>query len=202
MNRTSAEDLRAVFDVMPNPLLIVDANVIILDCNLAAEQAFALPKDYIISRRAGEVLNCLKHLTSAGGCGTHEDCKKCVIRGSVGCAILGQKIARKYTRMQIRNAAGETVNADLLVSSVPLQNGKVLLSLEDTGELLALRDIMPICCSCRAVKLKNNQWQKVDAYLYDELRLRFSHGICPECRKVLYPDSASEMHEAPAHSIT
>ena len=104
--------------------------------------------------------------------------------------------------MQILKEEGDTVNADLLVSSVPLHTGKVLLSLEDTSELLALRDLLPICCSCQAVKLKTNEWQKIDAYLYNELRLRFSHGICPECSKTLYPDFASEMHEADPHSIT
>lgn len=200
MNKTSAEELRAAFDVMPNPLLVVDANVNILDCNLTAEQVLARPKEDIISHLGGEVLNCLNHHTSEGGCGTHVDCKKCVIRGSVGHSIFGQKVARMYTRMQILNAAGDTVNTDLLVSSVPLQTGKVLLSLEDTSELLALRDVIPICCACRAVRLKNNEWQKVDAYLYTELRLRFSHGICPECSKTLYPDFTSETHQADPHS--
>jgi hypothetical protein len=195
MNYISAKELRTAFDAMPNPLLVVDANVNILDCNLTAEHVLARPKEDIISHLGGEVLNCLKHHTSERGCGTHVDCEKCVIRGSVGCSIVGHKVARQYTRMQILNTAGETVNADLLVSSVPLPSGKVLLSLEDTSELLALRDVVPICSSCRAVRLKNNEWQKVDAYLYTELRLRFSHGICPECSKTLYPDFTSEMAE-------
>ena len=200
MINTSAEELRAAFDAMPNPLLIVDANLNILDCNLTAEQFLARPKEDIISHRGGEVLDCLNHHASEGGCGTNADRKNCVVRGSVECSIFGQKIARKYTRMQILNAAGETVNVDLLVSSVPLQTGKVLLILEDTSELLALRDVIPICCSCRAVRLKNNQWQKLDSYLYNELRLRFSHGICPECSKVLYPGLASKTHAAALHS--
>jgi signal transduction histidine kinase len=124
-----------------------------------AEQVLSRPKQDIILLRGGEALHCLKHLTSQKGCGTHVDCQQCVIRGSVNLSICGQRVARRYTRMQIRNPAGETVTVDLLVSSVPLQPGEVLLSLENTSEWLALRNVMPVCDSCHAVISKNNEWQ-------------------------------------------
>jgi len=88
------------------------------------------------------------------------------------------------------SATCEPVKSRLLVSSVPLQAGKVLPSFDDASELLTLGNIVPICCSCRAVKLESDGWQKVDAHRYAELRFRFSHGICPKCRETLYPDFA------------
>jgi hypothetical protein len=35
-------------------------------------------------------------------------------------------------------------------------------------------------------------WGQIESYIRDHSEAEFSHGICPECMKKLYPDFADE----------
>lgn len=43
------------------------------------------------------------------------------------------------------------------------------------------------CSACKKIKDRDNNWVRVDKYILDHCRGRTSHGICPECIKLLYP---------------
>ncbi len=52
-----------------------------------------------------------------------------------------------------------------------------------------LSGLLPICASCK--KIRNDDdgyWQDVAIYVRDHSEAAFSHGICPDCMKKLYPD--------------
>lgn len=55
-------------------------------------------------------------------------------------------------------------------------------------EIQALRGIVSICSYCKSIKDQNNQWHPIEEYLVKHPQAEFSHGICPACRKKLYPD--------------
>jgi len=48
-----------------------------------------------------------------------------------------------------------------------------------------LHGILPICSYCKKVRSESNSWQQVEAYVAANSAIRFSHGVCPECLKVL-----------------
>jgi CheY-like chemotaxis protein len=52
----------------------------------------------------------------------------------------------------------------------------------------ALKRILPICASCKKVRLDNGYWQEVEAFLQANADMDFSHSICPACIKTLYPE--------------
>jgi hypothetical protein len=47
---------------------------------------------------------------------------------------------------------------------------------------------MPICASCKKVRLDNGYWQEVESFLHANADMDFSHSICPGCIKTLYPE--------------
>jgi CRP-like cAMP-binding protein len=47
---------------------------------------------------------------------------------------------------------------------------------------------IPICSSCKKIRDANGRWLTIERYLMNYTEHEFSHGICPECRKSLYPD--------------
>ena len=47
------------------------------------------------------------------------------------------------------------------------------------------KDIVSICASCKNVRRGGDTWQQVEDFFNHVV---FSHGICPECCKKLYPD--------------
>jgi hypothetical protein len=56
------------------------------------------------------------------------------------------------------------------------------------AEIRHLRGILPICSSCKKIRDDKGYWHQVEAYLLDHSEIEFSHGICPDCFKRLYPD--------------
>lgn len=51
-----------------------------------------------------------------------------------------------------------------------------------------LEGILPICASCKKVRDERGHWHAVESYVRDRSEAQFSHGICPECARRLYPD--------------
>ena len=41
--------------------------------------------------------------------------------------------------------------------------------------------------------LVEGYWQEIESYLHSHSDTRFSHGICPECAKKLYPEFADDL---------
>ena len=55
-------------------------------------------------------------------------------------------------------------------------------------EIKVLRGILPICAHCKKIKDDKGYWNQVESYIRDHSEAEFSHGLCPECAKKLYPD--------------
>ncbi len=55
-------------------------------------------------------------------------------------------------------------------------------------EAKTLGGLLPICANCKKIRDDKGYWHQVEAYLAEHSDARFSHGICPECKKKLYPE--------------
>jgi PAS domain S-box-containing protein len=51
-----------------------------------------------------------------------------------------------------------------------------------------LSGFLPICASCKKIRNDKGYWQQIEAYIRDHSEAQFSHGICPDCSRRLYPD--------------
>jgi phosphoserine phosphatase RsbU/P len=55
-------------------------------------------------------------------------------------------------------------------------------------QVKTLRGIVPICANCKKIRNDAGYWQQVEIYVRDHTEAEFSHDICPECMKKLYPE--------------
>jgi hypothetical protein len=55
-------------------------------------------------------------------------------------------------------------------------------------EVKELQGFIPICSNCKNIRDDTGYWQQVEEYIQDRSGAQFSHGICPECMKELYPN--------------
>ena len=55
-------------------------------------------------------------------------------------------------------------------------------------EIHTLKGIIPICSTCKKVRDDKGYWHQVESYIRAHSDVDFSHSICPDCLKVLYPD--------------
>jgi hypothetical protein len=49
-----------------------------------------------------------------------------------------------------------------------------------------LEGFLPICANCKKIR-DEDQWEQIEEYITDHSLARFSHSICPDCLKKLYP---------------
>jgi len=60
------------------------------------------------------------------------------------------------------------------------------------SEVKVLRGFIPICASCKKIRDDKGYWQQIETYIQERSEALFSHGICKDCMKKLYPDYADE----------
>jgi len=51
-----------------------------------------------------------------------------------------------------------------------------------------LSGFLPICSNCKKIRDDKGYWNQIEAYIRDHSEADFSHSICPECAKKLYPE--------------
>ena len=61
-------------------------------------------------------------------------------------------------------------------------------------QVKTLSGMIPICANCKKIRDDQGYWNQVEAYLSDHSDVQFSHSICPECAKKLYPEYYEVMY--------
>ncbi len=59
---------------------------------------------------------------------------------------------------------------------------------ETLDQVNQLSGLLPICASCKKIRDDKGYWNQIEAYIQDHSEAGFSHGICPECARKLYPE--------------
>jgi PAS domain-containing protein len=66
---------------------------------------------------------------------------------------------------------------------------KLVVELQQAlAEVKTLSGLLPICASCKKIRDDQGYWTQVEVYVRDHSDAEFTHSICPECAKRLYPD--------------
>ena len=198
------EHLRAIMDAFPALLLVVDADLTILDMNKAARDYVGEEAGAEGRRLCGEVLRCIHALQEEEGCGATRFCPACATRQSVGSACRGEPVVRRWSIMDLL-VNGEARRVNVLVTATPFEfqgHRLALVVLEDVTEITELRRLLPICSGCGKVRSEDQYWQSVHDYLREHTSVEFSHSACPECLARLYGSEAlgaGEPPDPPAH---
>ncbi len=56
------------------------------------------------------------------------------------------------------------------------------------NEIKTLKGIVPICSHCKKMRDDKGFWQRVEKFVHERTEAQFSHGVCPDCAKIYYPD--------------
>jgi len=66
---------------------------------------------------------------------------------------------------------------------------KTITELENAlREIKTLKGLLPICASCKKIRDDKGYWNQIEEYITVHSEATFSHGVCPECIKKLYPE--------------
>lgn len=69
-----------------------------------------------------------------------------------------------------------------------VQHSRTMKDLQDAlARVKQLSGLLPICSHCKKVRDDQGYWNQIESYIDAHSEARFSHGICPDCIKKLYP---------------
>lgn len=105
--------------------------------------------------------------------------------------VAAQKVLRQAKeelekRVKERTASLEETNSrleeEILKRKELIQELQVALS-----EIKTLSGMLPICAACKKIRDDKGYWNQIEVFIRDHSNAEFSHGICPDCMKELYP---------------
>jgi CheY-like chemotaxis protein len=69
-----------------------------------------------------------------------------------------------------------------------------LQELQDAlASVKVLQGLIPICSSCQKIRNDEGYWTKLETYIQEHADVTFSHGICVDCLRKLYPGLSMEV---------
>ncbi len=97
------------------------------------------------------------------------------------------------------DAAGKTIGFQGTIRDVTEQKlneeerERLILELQEAiSQVKTLSGLLPICASCKKIRDDKGYWNQIEAYIRDHSDAKFSHSICPDCAKKMYPEFYEE----------
>jgi PAS domain S-box-containing protein len=64
---------------------------------------------------------------------------------------------------------------------------------EALDNIKTLKGMLPICSACKKIRDDKGYWSQIEAYVSEHSEAEFTHSICPECARKLYPGYCDDM---------
>jgi hypothetical protein len=93
-------------------------------------------------------------------------------------------------------AKGAIITSQDITSRVQAERDRISLIADlrrALDEVETLRGLLPICASCKKIRDDRGYWNTVEDYFTNRSKVDFSHTLCPDCIRTLYPDLWEQM---------
>ena len=185
------EEWERTFNSVSDLIFIIDKKYKITRINKAVSDKLNLDASQVIGRQCYEIIHdsdrppewCPHAETLQDGMEhsveSHEEhlagdflISASPLRSSDGDLIGSVHIVRDITRRKANEKERERLIGELQ---------------EALAEVKTLRGFLPICSNCNKIRDDDGYWQRLEKYIMDRSDAKFSHGICPDCARELYP---------------
>jgi PAS domain S-box-containing protein len=189
-----ARDL--LVEQMGDGLLVLDAEGRIVDCNPAAIRLLGASRT-IVGRGAAQALASWPELASLAAEPQEASAeliregqgrRHCELRAAPLFDARGRLSGRMLLLRDITERRQAEADRERLI-------GELRQALADVK---ILRGLLPICASCRKVRDDRGYWKNLEQYIAEHSEAEFSHGLCPECLRRLYPELAEDVLGEPS----
>ena len=76
------------------------------------------------------------------------------------------------------------------------EKDELIARLQDAlANVKKLSGLLPICSSCKKIRNDNGYWKQIEGYIAEHSEAVFTHGLCPDCVKKLYPNLIQDAPE-------
>ncbi|MCG6879316.1 MAG: PAS domain-containing protein [Deltaproteobacteria bacterium] len=184
------DNLIRIFEAMEDRIYIVNSNYDILYMNPAFEKDFSP----IEEGRCYEILNGIDGVCP--WCNIEDVLSGSTARHEWFCARNGKTYDMVET--PVKHANGSVNMLTLFRDITERRKARDVLKARNKELQTALKKVrqlsglLPICASCKQIRDDAGYWHDVASYIRDHSEAEFSHSICPECLKKLYPEFIQE----------
>jgi sensor domain CHASE-containing protein len=136
--------------------------------------------------------NLTKHAVSIGETGDLSVRLPIKRRDEIG--TLAKEFDRMLAKLEKKNSELAKVNGELAKDITERKRAEEELQRERDklqealDNVRTLHGLIPICAHCKKIRDDKGYWNQIESYIRDHSEADFSHSICPECAKNLYPD--------------
>jgi PAS domain S-box-containing protein len=88
----------------------------------------------------------------------------------------------------LRDARGTLIGLTSSAIHTTPWKGLIIKLREALHHVQLLSGLLPICASCKRIKDEREVWQPLEVYIQGHSEAKFSHGLCPDCLRKLYPE--------------
>lgn len=190
------QNLRAVFEGAPIGVIVVDLAGLIVEVNSIASEMFLRDRSELVGstvdllvperlRSEHELEREAFHSSPvARRMGTGRDLTALRSDGSEFPVEIGLGTAEVSGRKVIL-----CFIADITVRQKLIEENRNLISNLERAleEVRQLSGLLPICAACKRIRDKSGDWYELEKFIEGHSEAEFSHGICPECARRLYP---------------
>lgn len=85
--------------------------------------------------------------------------------------------------------SSEAATGEEAIQKAEEEKDKLIQKLREAlSKVKKLSGLIPIYASCKKKRDGKGNWEHIETYIHDHSKADFTHGICPDCYKELYPD--------------
>jgi len=180
-----------LYDFAPTGYLTIDPGGVIRQVNLAGARLFGVDRSRLVAQRIdlrvapGDRADLLAFLQRVFASSTVVHCELVLQRDGAPPAVVRIEGARSTDGEECRAMLFDITER----KAVEAERERLLVELQATqDEVKTLKGLLPICASCKKIRDDDGFWNQIEAYITQHSDAHFSHGICPECLKRLYPE--------------
>lgn len=185
----SKECLNAVLDTIQAGIIVIDSESrTVVGANAAAGKMMGMPEHKIVGKTCQGFI-CPQE---QGGCSILDRGHSLVNSEQSLLTARGEKIPVLKTAVSIMLVGRKHVLesfVDITERKRAEQEREALIEKlqEALSQVKMLSGLLPICASCKKIRDDKGCWNPLEVYIRDRSEAEFSHGICPDCAKELYP---------------
>ncbi|HEV2113816.1 MAG TPA: PAS domain S-box protein, partial [Terriglobales bacterium] len=199
--KRAEEKFRKLLEAAPDAMVIVDQQGAIALVNLQAEKLFGYSREELVGQPV-ELLIPKPHREQ------HVEHRAGFLRNprvrEMGAGLElhalrkdGTEVPVEISLSPLQTPAGPLVFTNVRDVSdrkaAEADRERLIAELQEAiGKVKTLTGLLPICASCKKIRDDRGTWNHIESYIRARSEAEFSHGICPECARRLYPEDYKE----------
>jgi PAS domain S-box-containing protein len=194
-SREASQRLAAIVESSADAIIGKDLKGIIVSWNAGAEQMYGYTSREAIGKSifmlavddlsAEEMAQWLQRLSSGEKIENYETLRRKKDGGVIHVALTISPTKNELGQIEGSSTIARDITSRKLAEK---EREELLASLQTAlANVKTLHGMLPICSACNKIRNDEGYWERIETYIRERSDAEFTHGICPDCAKKLYP---------------